>query len=52
MPLYLIERNFAEQLEVSPEAASGEVGRFLYSPTTSPVNEYRIATTSLISVWS
>ena len=38
MPLYLIERNFAEQLEVSPEAAAGiirindDVGvRWLYS---------------------
>lgn len=38
MPLYLIERNFAEQLEVSPEAANGifrindDVGvRWLYS---------------------
>ena len=38
MPLYLIERNFAEQLEVSPEAAAGIVRinddtcvRWLYS---------------------
>ena len=38
MPLYLIERNFAEQLEVSPEAAAGivrindDIGvRWLYS---------------------
>ncbi|TMH07650.1 MAG: DUF4242 domain-containing protein [Betaproteobacteria bacterium] len=38
MPLYLIERNFAEQLEVSPEAAAGitrindDLGvRWLYS---------------------
>ena len=38
MPLFLIERNFAEQLEVSPEAAAGivrindDVGvRWLYS---------------------
>ena len=38
MPLYLIERNFADQLEVSPEAAAGiirvndDVGvRWLYS---------------------
>ena len=31
---------------------AGEVCRFLYSRTTSPFNENRIATTSLISVWS
>ena len=38
MPLYLIERNFAEQLDLSPEAAAGitrvndDVGvRWLYS---------------------
>jgi len=31
---------------------AGEVCRVLYSRTTSPFNEYRIATTSFFSAWS
>lgn len=39
-------------LQALRRRGAGEVCRFLYSRTTSPFNENRIATTSLISVWS